>query len=686
MYRCYICWCIVFISVIFANNALSDSSNLDSLKIELNKEELSDSLRIELLIKLGTETATTDQVLAIEFVNQAISLAQKKQFFKQLGNAYHRLAMIHYEKSNFPETDSNLTKAVKYRRDVSDSLGLASSLRMLGVINYIRGEFAVALTFTTEALGIFNKIQDTIGISNTLNDLGVFYDKQDDRERALEYYMQAIEMRKLAGQEHTIAQLLNNVAIIYGRNEDFSTAYKYFQQAVDYARENNQLRLLSAVYVNIAKISGMEGNYTKAGNYYMLALEIKQQIGDLWGMAYLYFGQAENYKSQKLYDKAFEAFKKSLSICEDLAMKDLMQVILKDLSTLFAETNQFEQAYEYHLRFFENFKESVDEENRNKIAEIKAGFDAEKKASEIEMLTREKELQNKQLSRNRVYIILLIIAIGLVLIISFFAIIAYKEKERYYKFAESINRELEDRVSREVDENRKKDIMLAQQNKQAVMGEMINNIAHQWRQPLNSLGIIIQNIEEAYSFGEVNAEYLNDKVLKSMNLIKYMDQTIDDFRYFFKPNKVKEHFEVKEAVKRTLEFAEEAIKKQGIKIEANIDNEVFASGFSNEYSQVVLNILNNSKDALVGSQVNNPWIKVELTKKDRKSLLTIEDNAGGIKESDIEKIFQPYFTSKESTGGTGLGLYMSRIIIEKNMDGKLTAINTDNGARFYILV
>jgi signal transduction histidine kinase len=686
MHKYYICWCLIALLALFSNSAFSNSSKLDSLKTELNKEELSDSLRIELLIKLGTETANTDQVLAVEFVNQAISLAQKNQYIKQLGNAYHRLAMIHYEKSNFSEADANLTKAVKYRRDVSDSLGIASSLRMLGVINYIRGEFAVALTYTTEAMRIFESIHDTIGISNTLNDLGIFYDKQDDRERALEYYMQAIEMRKLAGQEHTIAQLLNNVAIIYGRNEDFQMAYKYFQQAVDYASDNNQLRLLSAVYVNIAKISGMEGNYNKAGNYYMLALEIKQQIGDLWGMAYLYSGQAENYISQKLYDKALDSFEKSLNICIDLEMKDLMQDVLKDISTLFAETDRYKQAYEYHLRFFENFKESVDEENRNKIAEIKAGFDAEKKVREIEVLTREKEMQNMQLSRNRIYIILLIIAVILVLIISFFAIIAYKEKERYYKFAESINRELEDRVSREVDENRKKDIMLAQQNKQAVMGEMINNIAHQWRQPLNSLGIIIQNIEEAYNFGEVNAEYLNDKVLKSMNLIKYMDQTIDDFRYFFKPNKVKEHFEVKEAVKRTLEFAEEAIKKQGIKIEANIDNEVFASGFSNEYSQVVLNILNNSKDALVGSQVNKPWIKIELTKKDRKSLLTIEDNAGGIKESDIEKIFQPYFTSKESIGGTGLGLYMSRIIIEKNMDGKLSAINTDNGARFYILV
>ncbi|MBS4013744.1 MAG: tetratricopeptide repeat protein [Bacteroidetes bacterium] len=682
-------WLIFLLLHVFVfsfNIVRANELKLDSLKLVLAQNKLDDLQRIEVLISLFSELYNQNSEQAEEYIAEAITLATEKGLYKQLGNAYHRFAMYQYEKSLLNEADRNFGLAIETRRQLGDSIGLASSIRMRGVINYIRGEFAVALEYTSEAIDIFTILKDTLGLSNSYNDLGVFYDKQDEREKALEYYMKAIEMRKLSNQGHTIAQLLNNVAIIYGRDEDYKKSLDYFDQAAVYAKDNGQSRLLSAVYANIAMLHSMMGNYTKAGNYYMLSLEIKQSIGDKWGIAYLYNGMANNYQSQKFFDKAHESYQKSLIICVELSMKDLEMENYKNLSELMVLKKDFENALFYYQKYFEFYKDMTAEESRKKISEIQAKFEDEKKIAEIEILTREKEVQNNQLRRNRIYIILLITAVFIALVFIVLALLAKKEKERYYKFAESLNRELEDRVSKEVEENRKKDIMLAQQNKQAVMGEMINNIAHQWRQPLNSLGIIVQNIEEAYKFGEVNQEYLKDKVEKSMSLIKYMDQTIDDFRYFFKPNKTKEFFEVKVAVKRTLEFAEEALKKQGIQLNVQMEDEVFANGYSNEYSQVVLNILNNSKEALVENQIENPWLNIRLLKKDNKSLLMIEDNAGGIKASDIESVFQPYYTTKEATGGSGLGLYMSKIIIEKNMDGNLTAINTDKGARFYILL
>lgn len=677
---------ILILHVLLTSGVYSNNSIVDSLKLQLTRNDIQDSTRINTLIRLFEENKNVDSIIAFDYINEAKSIALDSDNYYKLGEIFHKIAFYYYEKSKLLEAQINYSKGVEFRRQVQDSAGLASSLRMIGVINSIKGNFEKALPKISEAYEIYQNLKDTIGISNTLNDLGVFYDKQDDSDKALYYYNRAIEMRKLAGEEKSVAQLLNNVAIIYSRREEFDKAVDYYDKAVKYASENNQTHLLSALYVNLGRAYNIMGNYSTAGNYYMLSLEIKERIGDNWGKAYLYHNMGENYYAQEYYDKAYDSYKKALDICMELELKDLMSDTYQQIASLMYEIEDYKKAYEYHKKYVELMTVILDEEKQNRIEEIHSKMEDERKADKIELLTREKEFQEKQLSRNRTLITLLIIAVVLVLMLGIFALIAYREKVRGWKFAENLNSELEDRVSKEVSENRKKDIMLAQQNKQVIMGEMISNIAHQWRQPLNTLGIIIQNIEEAYNFGEINEKYLKEKVIKSMALIEYMAQTIDDFRYFFKPEKTKELFEIKTAVKRTLTFTEDTLKKQGIEVITKVDEDIFANGYSNEYSQVVMNILNNCKDVLVERQIPKPVITINLTRKNKKSLLTIEDNAGGIEGEDINKIFEPYYTTKETTGGTGLGLYMSKIIIEKNMEGKLTVSNTENGAKFYILV
>ena len=227
-----------------------------------------------------------------------------------------------------------------------------------------------------------------------------------------------------------------------------------------------------------------------------------------------------------------------------------------------------------------------------------------------------------------------------------------------------------------------RDRMLLIQSNQAVMGEMIGNIAHQWRQPLNAIGILAQNLRVYFKSQELKIDNIESNIKKIMELIFFMSGTIDDFRNFFRPDKEKMDFYIKDSIEKTLGIIGTNIKNDSIGVEVNTEEDLMVAGYPNEYSQVLLIILSNAKDAFKEKNITNSLIKISLFKENDKSVVTITDNAGGIDPKLINKIFDPYFTTKKT--GTGIGLYMSKIIIEKNMGGKLTVKNQKDGAEFRI--
>ncbi|OGU13139.1 MAG: hypothetical protein A2076_07650 [Geobacteraceae bacterium GWC2_53_11] len=239
---------------------------------------------------------------------------------------------------------------------------------------------------------------------------------------------------------------------------------------------------------------------------------------------------------------------------------------------------------------------------------------------------------------------------------------------------------------RAVESLREKERMLLQQSRLAAMGEMINNIAHQWRQPLNVLGLQIQQMRLYYDIGSFNRDYLEASVTKSMGLINHMSQTIDDFRCFFKPDKEKVEFAVQGVITRTLSLVEDSFRNQHISIVFTAEADPSILGFPNEYSQALLNIMINAKDALLERRPQNARVTITLGMEAQRSIVTVSDNAGGIPEDILDKIFEPYFTTKGPDKGTGVGLFMSKTIIEKNMHGTLMARNTREGAEIRIEV
>ncbi len=247
-----------------------------------------------------------------------------------------------------------------------------------------------------------------------------------------------------------------------------------------------------------------------------------------------------------------------------------------------------------------------------------------------------------------------------------------------YKFYE----ELDKRVKEEIERRRQKEEMLAHQSKLAALGEMLGNIAHQWRHPLTRLSLLIQNLEMAYKMNKLDEDRFNKFKDNALTQINYMSETIDDFINFFKKDTKKVEFSPKEIVSNALKLLEGRISQNNVKVEIEVTKDEKIYGYKTEFSQVVLNIINNAIDVLKERNIENKKIFIRINGKK----IEIEDNAGGIPQNIKDKIFEPYFTTKFQSQGTGIGLYMSRVIITQHFNGKLYAYNSKNGAVFVIEV
>ncbi|MGB1226682.1 MAG: sensor histidine kinase [Poseidonibacter sp.] len=251
---------------------------------------------------------------------------------------------------------------------------------------------------------------------------------------------------------------------------------------------------------------------------------------------------------------------------------------------------------------------------------------------------------------------------------------------------QNLNKTLAFKVEAGIQEGKKKDKAILEQSKLARMGAMISMIAHQWRQPLTELSGILMELETATRFKKVNDKHILNSIEKSDEMIEFMSNTIDDFRNFYKPDKVKESFNILASCKKAVNLINASLCNSNVKLILDVKENKDIYGYPTEFSQVILNLISNAKDILEEKNIQNPEIKLSITSGGTLSIITIKDNAGGIKEENLDLIFDPYFTTKDSTKGTGLGLYISKLIIERNMGGELIVYNDEEGAVFKITI
>jgi PAS domain S-box-containing protein len=227
---------------------------------------------------------------------------------------------------------------------------------------------------------------------------------------------------------------------------------------------------------------------------------------------------------------------------------------------------------------------------------------------------------------------------------------------------------------------------LLEQSKHAALGDMIGNIAHQWRQPLSIITTTTSGMDIKKDIGELDDKYIDESIKTINKNIQYLSTTIDTFRNFIKGDKNLKYESLQDEISQGIDITSASLKNCFIKLIDNVDyeNKIFTYISTGELTQVIINIINNAKDILIEKSITEPWIKIDLLKEDGKVIISIEDNGGGVPEDILPKIFEPYFTTKHQSQGTGLGLHMSYRIVVESLNGKLWSKNTKNGAKFFI--
>ncbi|MDX9839533.1 MAG: HAMP domain-containing protein, partial [Azoarcus sp.] len=258
-----------------------------------------------------------------------------------------------------------------------------------------------------------------------------------------------------------------------------------------------------------------------------------------------------------------------------------------------------------------------------------------------------------------------------------------KVAERTHELDE-LNRTLDQRVRDEISKRKEQETLLIHQSRLAAMGEMIGAIAHQWRQPLNALSLVMQNIRMQHRSGRLTEQSMARMQEKSEQLVQRMSSTIDDFRDFFKPDKHAVTFNLARVIQSSANIMDGVFNNHCIALTIDCDEEIEVFGIPGEFSQVILNLLSNAKDAVQDAHQASPRIHVHASRDGNRVRICVDDNGGGIAPGIMDRIYEPYFTTKTEGKGSGIGLYMSRMIVENNMHGQLAASNTGEGARFTI--
>lgn len=250
---------------------------------------------------------------------------------------------------------------------------------------------------------------------------------------------------------------------------------------------------------------------------------------------------------------------------------------------------------------------------------------------------------------------------------------------------EDLNRHLEERVNEEMEKRHHQEQQLLSQEKLTAMGQMLTNISHHWRQPLNVLALNIQDFAEANEFGELDDAYIKDNVARSMKQIRYMSETIENFKRFFNEGDSDLCFSLRDIFQEIANLLEPELTHTRIRLLLP-EGDIQIHGSCGEFKQVLLNIINNAIDAITRNHRPDGEIRVSMETEQDDTVITVTDNGGGIEEANLDKIFDPYFTTKFKSNGVGISLYMTKMIVENNLHGSCTVENVPGGVRFSIRI
>lgn len=620
---------------------------------------------------------------------KSVELAENQGEKKIIARSSTGMGLLSWKQGRYELALEYYQRSLELSRELGDKNEEAKLLNYIGVIYKNQGNLISALTHYQQSLILFTEFSDRISMSKLLNNIGNLYLLQGSNEKAIDNYLQSLKVSEELGDDHTRSSILNNIGLIYFNLEDYEKSLPYHLQALEIREKMSDKSAIAHSLKNLGLAYQKTGQPEKSMASKMRALDIELEIDDKSGLATTYSLIGLSYMDGGDLKRARENYNQSLRLYEELgdkpgtaanlinlggihlnieeyeaaeeiALRGLklaeetgVEALIKDgnnlLSELFEMTGDYQKAHVYYKKYTEIRFNLENLESKRHIEDIQAKYEFEKREKEAEI----SRLKNIELAE------------------------ANAELTR-------LKKDLEQQVEEGIEKLRKKDSLMAAQSRQAEMGKMIGFIAHQWKQPLNSIGLIAQNLADASIFDELDDETLIKGTSNIFELVNFMAKTIDDFRNFFRPETNKICFDPAKVIETTMHLISRSFDAHNIKINLKLAEGCKLEGFPNELSQVIINLLNNAREALeTDEDIIDKQVWVSLHQEAEKVVIKIKDNGPGIPETVLPHIFDPYYTTKPDNEGTGLGLYMSKTIINEKMKGEIS-VNCEAGTVFNI--
>lgn len=694
---------LLFLSTHF--QSISQSHQADSL-LTIIKSSKEDTVKVNTLIVLSGSLLKSNIVMARSYANEAKLLADKLNFSRGQAYALKSIGMSYYFQGNYIETLLYWQQSLSTFQSINDKRGIANLLNNLGAVNFNQGDDEKAITYYLESLKVAEEIKDKLRIATALVNLGaVYFNKESTHDLALQYYLKALPLSEELGDHDAIGTAAVNIGEIYLTRKDHISAFIYFEKGLEAYKRSANGNVPYALY-NLGRVYNLRNQYGEAIKFQNEAFDLAKKMDRKKEMAQSKLGLAEIYQAKGENNTAIAAYKDALHIAQEIGANYELKNAYLGLAELYALEADFRNAFTYQ-KLYTAFKDTLYNADMDKKLQAMAlKSDLEKKQGEVDLLEKDKTQKEQKSRIQQLFIISISGALFTALILS---LILYRNNQHKQRSNAQLQEQKEE-IQQTLEKLKDTQSQLVHAEKMASLGELTAGIAHEIQNPLN----FVNNFSEVSKelLDEMKSELDNGNTEEAKEIANDVIQNLEKINFHGKRadgivKGMLQHSRTNAGQKEPTDInalAEEYLRLSyhGLRAKDKSFNASMKTNFDTtlgkisvipqDMGRVILNLLTNAFYAVnekrkTAGETYMPEVSISTKKNSGNMEIKVNDNGNGIPEHALEKIFQPFFTTKPTGEGTGLGLSLSYDIITKGHGGKITVHTTEgSGTEFTILL
>ncbi|MBN3521017.1 tetratricopeptide repeat protein [Algoriphagus lutimaris] len=692
---------------LYLPKSLAQTNRIDSLIQSIGKLE-EDSVKVSGYIDLGREYFDSDLSRTIFYMDSAIQLGEKVNYKKGLADAYNLKGRAYAQQGNFQEAILTFQEALKFYQEIGDQTGEANILSNQGSIYFRLGNSTKALELHFQSLNISERLDNKLRIGTSLNNIGTVYSKNNSTiQEALTYFKRSLQVFEEINLETGMAIAAMNIGEVYFLDLNYDSATFYHQKALKLCDGT-----IDATFplTQLGEISSQLGNFQDAYGYHQRALDISEKLDAKFELTQSLIGLAKTQIKQQDYRAAISSFERAKTLGIEIDAKNELVDIYENLANTEAQIGNYKAAYENEINAKSVKEEIAKSSTEKKIQQLQFEFELDKKEAEIELLQKDTELKNAEVFNQRVIIFASLGGLAMFVIISISLFRNNLSKQKANRLLQIQKEEI--RIQREnvvsaYDKLKSTQAQLIQSEKMASLGELTAGIAHEIQNPLNFVNNfsevseeMVDEMKEELEKGDYDeAKSIGEEIKQNLSRIrlhgKRADSIVKGMLEHSRSNaREKVPTDLNLLANEFLRLSYHGIRAKDKAFNADFELEVDdqlpkVTVVPQDIGRVILNMVNNAfytvnEKSKTGIPDYQPMVRVK-TKKTKNGIeLSIQDNGSGIPDAIKDKVFQPFFTTKPTGSGTGLGLSLSYDIIKAH-NGELKVESKEGEGTEFII-